>query len=170
MCIGTQPYPTISPVVLSDAARTATATTTNNNDGGDDKDNNEDDNDNNNDGNDDDDKKLPALPAMSYKKTTTSSVAAATSGNVVDDLSACFQKAGVSSPNKAAFTTYSTKVMDQFLVCTFLEGGKFFVEVNMNIAAALTCGDGIKAHSRGGCTYPSLGTGACGRTWTTCTL
>jgi hypothetical protein len=86
-----------------------------------------------------------ALPAMSSKKTTPSSAAAAKSGNVLDDLSARFQKTGVSLPKKAAFTTYSTKVTDPILICTFLEGGKFFVKVDMNIAAALTCGDRIKA-------------------------
>jgi hypothetical protein len=139
-----QPFPTTSPVVLSDAARTATATTTTNNDGGDSKDDNEDDDDDD-DNDNDDNKKLPALPAMSSKKSTASSAAAAKSRNVVDDLSAHFQKAGVSLPKKAAFTTYSTKVTDPILVRTFLEGGKFFVKVDMKIAAALTCGNGIKA-------------------------
>jgi hypothetical protein len=51
----------------------------------------------------------------------------------------------VSYPKKAAFTTYATKVTDPILVHTFLEGGKFFVKVDMNIAAALNCGDRIKA-------------------------
>jgi hypothetical protein len=146
LCISTQPYPTLLPVVLSDAAHTATATTTTNNNGGDNEDNDEDNDCNDDDDDDDDDnKKLPTLPAMSSKITTASSAAAAKSGNVVDDLSACFQKAGVSSPKNAAFTTYSTKVADPILVCTFLESGKFFVDVDMNIAAALTYGDRIKA-------------------------
>jgi hypothetical protein len=82
---------------------------------------------------------------MSSKKTTASSAAAAKSGNVVDDLSTCFQKAGVSSPKKAAVTSYSTKVTDTILIFTFLEGGKCFVKVVVNIAGALNCRGGIKA-------------------------
>ena len=113
----------------------ADATTTNNKD--DDADN---------DGDDDNDDagvlegKLPAI--MPPKKKT---LAAAFKTKAVDAITDALKKASVSSPKAPAFVPYLTKVTDAYFVCTFIEGGKRFVEVDLNLAAALCSNDGIKA-------------------------
>ena len=46
---------------------------------------------------------------------------------------------------KPAFTPYSTKVTDIFLFRSVFIDGEQFVEFDLSLAAALLCGDGIKA-------------------------
>ena len=54
-------------------------------------------------------------------------------------------KVSVSTPKAPAFTSYSTKVQDPILIRTVFVDGKQYVEFDASIAAALLCGDGIKA-------------------------
>ena len=54
-------------------------------------------------------------------------------------------KASVSTPKAPAFTSYSTKVLDPFLICTITDGGEQFLEVNVSLAAAFMCKDRIMA-------------------------
>ncbi len=81
-------------------------------------------------------KKVPAAAAAPKK-------APAKSGNVdalADLLQGATMTKGVKKP---AFTSYSTKVEDNFLIRTVFVDGKQWVEFDMSIAAALLCGDGI---------------------------
>jgi hypothetical protein len=55
------------------------------------------------------------------------------------------KKASVSSPKAPASVPYSTKVTDAYFARTFIEGGERFVEVDLNLAAALCGKDEIKA-------------------------
>jgi hypothetical protein len=87
---------------------------------------------------------------MTSTKTTKKSPAAsaAKKGGVVtiDEITGGVKNAVVSSPKKApAFTPYTTKVTDPALIRCFLESGERFVKVDLSLAAALLCGDGIKA-------------------------
>ena len=91
---------------------------------------------------DDDDNASAKLPAsMPPKKKTP---AATSKTEAVDAVTDALKKASVSSPKAPAFVPYSTKVMDAFFVCTFIEGGERFVEVDLNLAAALCSKDDIK--------------------------
>ena len=125
----------------------ANATTTNNEDydaaaaANDDDDDNDDNTDADADANANaDEEKLPAI--MPPKKKT----AAASKTKAVDAITdALKNKASVSSPKAPAFVPYSTKVTDAYFVRTFIEGGERFVEVDLNLAAALCGKDGIKA-------------------------
>ncbi len=61
-------------------------------------------------------------------------------------ITAGMKNAIVSSSKKGpAFTPYTTKVTDPILIRCFLEGGERFIKVDLSLAAALMCGDGIKA-------------------------
>ena len=116
-------------------------------------------------------KKVPAAAAAAAapKKAPTKK-----SGNV-DALADLLQGATVTKGvKKPAFTSYSTKVEDPLLIRTVFVDGEQFVEFDMSIAVALLCGTGSMRcwpqmawvyHFRGGCTHPSLQTGAFGRTW-----
>ena len=86
-----------------------------------------------------DEEKLPAI--MPPKKKP----AAASETKAVDAITDALKKASVKAPATPAFVPYSTKVTDAYLVRTFIEGGERFVEVDMNLAAALCSKDGIKA-------------------------
>ena len=75
---------------------------------------------------------------------------------------------------KPAFIPFLTKVEDIFLVRPVYIDDKQFIEFNVSLAAALLCGDGIKAvlatdgmsvSIQRACMHPSLPTGAIGRTW-----
>jgi hypothetical protein len=134
---------------LSDDAAACTATaaaTDNNEDVLDDVDDDSDDE-------DDEDEKLPGTqPAIMSNKGLKKSPLAATAakrggGVTVEEITAGMKKnAIVSSPKKGpAFTPYTTKVTDPALIRCFLEGGERFVEVDLTLAAAVMCGDGIKA-------------------------
>jgi hypothetical protein len=85
-------------------------------------------------------KKVPAAAGAAPKK------APAKSGNV-DALADLLQGATVTkgAAKKPAFTSYSTKVEDNFLIRTVFVDGEQWVEFDMSIAAALLCGDGINA-------------------------
>jgi hypothetical protein len=84
-------------------------------------------------------KKVPGAAAAPKK-------APAKSGNV-DALADLLQGATVTkgAAKKPAFTSYSTKVEDNFLIRTVFVDGEQWVEFDMSIAAALLCGDGINA-------------------------
>jgi hypothetical protein len=84
-------------------------------------------------------KKVPAAAGAAPKK------APAKSGNV-DALADLLQGATVTKgAKKPAFTSYSTKVADPFMIRTVFVDGEQFVEFDVSIAAALLCGDGIEA-------------------------
>ncbi len=135
---------------LSDnaAACTATAAATNNNEDVLDEYKHVDDD---SDG-DDKDEKLPGTqPAIMSNKGLKKSPLAASGakkggGVTVEEITAGMKNAVVSPPKKGpAFSPYTTKVTDPALIRCFLEGGERFVEVDLSLAAALMCGDGIKA-------------------------
>ena len=135
-----------------DAVRPAAATLTANKKDDDandaDADNDDDDDDDNDDDDGDDDNasadalkgNLPA--SMPPKKKTP---AATSKTEAVDAVTDALKKASVSSPKAPVFVPYSTKVMDAYFVCTFIEGGERLVEVDLNLAAALCSKDDIKA-------------------------
>lgn len=83
-----------------------------------------------------DEEKLP--PIMPPKKKP----AAASETKAVDAVTDALKKVSVKAP---AFVPYSTKVTDAYIIRTFIEGSERFVEVDLNLAAALCPKDGIKA-------------------------
>jgi len=120
-----------------DAVRPAADATTTNNE---DDDNTAASVDNNNDDNANPyEEKLPAIIPPKKKP------AAASETKAVDAITDALKKASVSSTKAPAFVPYSTNVTDAYFAHTFIEGGKRFVEVDLNLAAALCSKDGIKA-------------------------
>ena len=125
------------------AATTAATAATDNDDEGESVGNSE--------GEDDEDNE-DLLSDMGPKKVPAAAIAAAPkkapakSGNV-DALADLLQGATVTkgAAKKPAFTSYSTKVEDNFLIRTVFVDGEQWVEFDMSIAAALLCGDGINA-------------------------
>ena len=89
-------------------------------------------------------KKVPAPAAAAAAAPKKG--APAKSGNV-DALADLLQGATITkgAAKKPAFTSYSTKVQDPFLIRTVFVDGEQWVEFDVSIAAALLCGDGITA-------------------------
>ncbi len=133
--------------ILQTAAAATTADTAATND----DDNDEGESVGNSEGEDDEDNEDLLSPDMGPKKVPAAATAAAApkkapakSGNV-DALANLLQGATVTkgAAKKPAFTSYSTQVQDPFLIHTVFVDSNQWVEIDMTLAAASLCGDGI---------------------------
>ena len=90
-------------------------------------------------------KKVPAPAAAAAAAPKKG--APAKSGKNVDALADLLQGATITkgAVKKPAFTSYSTKVQDPFLIRTNFVDGDQWVEFDLSIAAASLCGDEINA-------------------------
>ena len=98
---------------------------------------------------DDDDDDEDIMPPKKIVKTPSKTPTAAVAKNDapgVDAITSGIQSVTLTKGvKKPAFTPYSTKVTDIFVFRTSFTDGEQFVEFDLSLAAALLCGDGIKA-------------------------
>jgi hypothetical protein len=141
--------------ILQTAAAATTADTAATDDDDDDNDDDEGESVGNSEGEDDEDNE-DLLSDMGPKKVPAPAAAAAAapkkgapakSGKNVDALADLLQGATITkgAVKKPAFTSYSTKVQDPFLIRTNFVDGDQWVEFDLSIAAASLCGDEINA-------------------------
>jgi hypothetical protein len=136
-------YPTLTP------PRTAAAATTSNHSEEDAAADNDDDEDEATEDNTDKENEDIMPPKTILKKSPKTTTAGAKSNAPpvnVDSITSGIQGVTVTKRVKTpAFTSYSTKVEDPFMIRTTFIDGEQNVEFDVSIAAALLCGDGIEA-------------------------